>query len=112
MLVLGLGLILVEKCCIIQKKLLRLQKVIAIAKKTQIINCQNNNVMKRKFLLGLACLSLFAGVAFAKMYKTTTTCGKVHCFYSGDMTDEEIIEYADYINAKLCGEHADNIIMN
>lgn len=46
------------------------------------------------------------------MYKTTTTCGKVHCFYSGDMTDEEIIEYADYINAKLCGEHADNIIMN
>lgn len=68
--------------------------------------------MKRKFLLSLACLSLFAGVAFAKMYKTTTTCGKVHCFYSGDMTDEEIIEYADYINAKLCGEHADNIIMN
>ncbi|WP_278832849.1 hypothetical protein [Porphyromonas cangingivalis] len=68
--------------------------------------------MKRKILLGLACLSLFAGVAFAKSYKVTTSCGKVSYLYSCDMTKQEIADAIQDINEDLCGERAPYVIIN
>lgn len=66
--------------------------------------------MKRKVLLGLACLSLFAGVAFAKRYKITTGCGTESGMYAGDMSRDDIREYAKFVHERDCGTE-DGIIM-
>lgn len=67
--------------------------------------------MRRKLILGATLLFLFVGAAFARKYKITTACGTERGFYSGDMTNAEIEDFAKFVSEMDCGTEGGVIIV-